>query len=139
MEGRIGFLLSTTRRKLPVNVKLVDFKAVKYPGAMETYQDFISTLEFTDKMTGLVKRSLSHRNNPAISHGLCFFQAAWDGRDDALPEERFSVLGVGNRAGLMTMAIGAILVFVGIGYAFYVKPILMRRREWPRIDTDRHG
>ncbi|MCL2648395.1 MAG: cytochrome c biogenesis protein ResB [Phycisphaerales bacterium] len=123
------FRFSALRRELPVEVKLTDFKAVKYAGAMDTYEDFVSTLEFTDKRTGEVKESLAHLNHPAMSHGFCFFQAAWDGKEEALPGERYSVLGVGNRPGLMTMTIGAILAFVGIGYAFYVKPILLRARR----------
>ena len=117
----------TERWELPVEVKLVDFKAVKFAGAMDTYQDFISTLELTDKKTGEVKHMIASLNNPAMSHGFGFFQAAWDGREEALPEERFTTLVVTNRPGLRTMTIGSILVFVGIGYAFYVKPMLRKR------------
>jgi len=118
-------------RELPVEVKLMGFEAVKYPGAMDTYLDFVSTLEFRDKKTGAVKVLKSQLNSPAMSHGFGFFQTAWDGHDDASAEDgggRFTVLIVTNRSGLKTMLIGTILVFVGIGYAFYVKPMLLRTK-----------
>ena len=40
----------------------------------------------------------------------------------------YSILGVGNRVGMAPMTIGWIAVTVGCLYAFYVKPVLLRRR-----------
>lgn len=40
---------------------------------------------------------------------------------------RYTVLGVGNRAGMLPMNIGWITVTLGCLYAFYVKPALLRR------------
>lgn len=39
----------------------------------------------------------------------------------------FTILGVGNRVGMLPMNIGWILVTLGSLYAFYVKPVLLRR------------
>lgn len=41
----------------------------------------------------------------------------------------FTELGVGNRLGINPMLIGCILITVGCLYAFYVKPVLKRRKQ----------
>ncbi|MEE8170374.1 MAG: cytochrome c biogenesis protein CcsA, partial [Phycisphaerae bacterium] len=38
----------------------------------------------------------------------------------------WTVLGVGNRRGILTMLIGCTLIAIGLLYAFYVKPVLKR-------------
>jgi hypothetical protein len=125
--GQVGFLLSTTKRSLPTEIKLLDFQAIKYPGAANSYRDYVSTLEFTDKASGQKETRIARLNEPAESQGLYYFQNSWDG--DLQPGVRFSVLGVGNRPGTDTMLIGSILIMVGIGYAFYVKPILINKKK----------
>lgn len=40
----------------------------------------------------------------------------------------YTILGVGNRRGIWTMLLGCTLVTLGSMYAFYVKPILIKRR-----------
>jgi len=122
--GRLGLVFSTTRRELPSTIKLVNFEPVKYKGAMQTYEDYRSTIEVTDKDTGKKQTLLAHLNSPAADHGLYYFQAFWDGNDDPAPGERYSILGVGNRPGIWVMILGAALVIAGTAYAFYVKPVL---------------
>jgi hypothetical protein len=124
---RIGFLLSTTKRPLPTTIKLVDFEAVKYPGASNSFRDYVSKLEATDKKTGKTQSLVARLNEPAASHGLYYFQSSWDG--DRQPGVHFSVLGVGSRPGINVMLIGASLMVLGIGYAFYIKPILLNAKK----------
>lgn len=70
-----------------------------------------------------------------------FAQAGWDssgwresqkmvadGRLKA-PYARFTILGVGNNPGIYVIATGAVLMSVGIPWAFYLKPVLMQRRK----------
>ena len=40
----------------------------------------------------------------------------------------FTILGVGNRSGIMTMLAGCVMITLGCLYAFYVKPVLRRRK-----------
>lgn len=54
-----------------------------------------------------------------------FFQSGADNED----RWSWSILGVGNREGLSVMILGSVLVTIGLLYAFYVKPILLRRRR----------
>ncbi len=41
----------------------------------------------------------------------------------------WTILGVGNRHGIWPMTLGCILITVGTLYAFYVKPLILRRRR----------
>ncbi|MBA4120088.1 MAG: hypothetical protein C0513_05230 [Isosphaera sp.] len=45
------------------------------------------------------------------------------------PVARFTILGVGNNPGVQAVAVGAVLMGVGIPWAFYVKPWLARRAK----------
>lgn len=45
------------------------------------------------------------------------------------PFARFTILGVGNNPGIHVVALGGILMSVGIPWAFYVKPWLVRREK----------
>ncbi len=70
-----------------------------------------------------------------------FSQSGWDSegweRTRALAEQgqlprayaTYTILGVGNNPGIHVIAGGAILVAVGIPWAFYVKPMILRMRK----------
>jgi hypothetical protein len=45
------------------------------------------------------------------------------------PFASFTILGVGNNPGIHIIALGGILMSVGIPWAFYVKPWILRRRR----------
>lgn len=126
---RLQLVLSTTRYPLPVRVTLEGFAAIKHRNADHSYADYRSDLRLEDLRNGQTLTSSTQLNQPTIYAGLSFFQAAWDGDDKALPEARFSVLGVGNRPGIVPMTLGAIMMMLGVAYAFYVKPILLLRRK----------
>ena len=52
----------------------------------------------------------------------------------------YTILGVGNRRGIGTMAIGCLLITIGCMYAFYVKPVLRRRKMQQAIaESERRG
>lgn len=46
-----------------------------------------------------------------------------------LNQQRFSIIGVGNNAAIRVIFIGSVMLFLGIPWAFYVKPALLRRRK----------
>jgi len=52
------------------------------------------------------------------------FQAQWDPNG-----QRFTVLGVGNRPGVWIMTAGCVVLTVGLMYAFYAKPLIVRRMK----------
>ncbi|HVT80444.1 MAG TPA: hypothetical protein VHM90_07290 [Phycisphaerae bacterium] len=125
---RVGLLLATTEHKLPSTLTLTNFEPIKYPGAAQTIADYRSTLLAADGKSE-PRKLQPHLNNPVADHGLFYFQSAWDGDENAPPEKRFSVIGVGNRPGIYVMMAGAILIALGIGYAFYIKPLLLKAKK----------
>ena len=73
-------------------------------------------------------------NEPAEHDGLWYFQAQWDppsaprfGGDPPSAGLNFTVLGVGNRNGVLLQLIGCAIAVLGMLYAFYYKPVLRRR------------
>jgi hypothetical protein len=45
------------------------------------------------------------------------------------PSARFTILGVGNNPGITIVAAGAVMMSLGIPWAFYIKPMIMRGRK----------
>ena len=52
------------------------------------------------------------------------------------PTVRFTILGVGNNPGIHVIALGGVLMGLGIPWAFYVKPWLVKRKK-QRIQQER--
>jgi hypothetical protein len=131
---------------LPAEITLDKFELVHYPGGDERsmiQRDFKSHLTIRDLGTERVTRAMAHMNNPAYwppmpravaGYGFrfpweragewLFFQAAWDAEG-----QRWTILGIGNRPGMLVMTTGCVMIFLGVIYAFYVKPIVIRRMK----------
>ncbi len=87
---------------------------------------------------GNVARTFASRLNPAQ---FKFSQAGWDQQgweqSQAMadrgelrrPFATFTILGVGNNPGIHIIAVGGILMSVGIPWAFYVKPWILKQRK----------
>ncbi len=112
---------------LPALLTLRKFELVHYPGGdgdNGPFRDFRSTLEIQDA-TGERSVGVTSGNNPIYFDGgrYIFFQAGYD------PDERFTVIGVGNRPGVGIMVGGCVMIVAGLLYAFYVKPTIIRRMK----------
>jgi hypothetical protein len=120
--------LGYTCRPMPVALQLKSFEMVPYSGGMATsntmFRDFRSTLEMTDG-DGHVETDVTSLNSPIYyDHGnWIFFQAGYD------PDGQSSTIGVGNRPGVVVMLTGCVMIVMGLLYAFYVKPIVIRRMK----------
>ena len=128
----IQLQLGNRRRPLPVELTLRRFEVVPYPGATSdtpnaVMRDFISTVSLTDPVTGDETTEVAQMNHPIyFRHGdWLFFQSGFD----PSPGHHWSILGVGNRPGVNIMIAGCIMIFVGLAYAFYVKPIIIQRMK----------
>ncbi len=149
--GSVNLAFGRLRRALPgFGLALKDFKMVPYPGT-ETPRDYVSTVQvFTgpEDFTGaehvtklnhpyiyrrpfewsdqrnIASNSLAWLGNKIVPEQYKFSQAGWDPVN-----QRFTVLGVGNNPGIYVIAFGAILIGLGIPWAFYVKPAIVRRRK----------
>lgn len=74
-------------------------------------------------------------NEPIERDGWWFFQAQWDPPDEARGGQpasaglNYTVLGVGNRRGVYIQLVGCCIAVAGMIYAFYIKPLIKRRRQ----------
>jgi len=115
---------------LPARLTLERFDAVPYDGLGSTgsslMRDFCSTLTIEDHRTGEKTTDVAHMNHPVYfgDGSWLFFQAQWD------PDgQRWTILGVGNRPGVDVMVSGCVMIVLGVLYAFYAKPIVIRRMK----------
>jgi hypothetical protein len=120
--------LGYTCRPMPVALKLQKFELIPYDGGFVggsgLFRDFRSTLEMTDP-DGRTETAVASLNDPIYyNHGAwIFFQAGYD------PDGQSSTIGVGNRPGVLIMLFGCVMIVGGLLYAFYVKPIVIRRMK----------
>jgi hypothetical protein len=118
--GEVELSFGRLRRNLPVSLRMEGFELVTYPGS-DLPKDYRSTLLVRDA-SGREETLVTRMNHPIVRHGYKFSQSAWDPENQA-----YTIIGVGNNPGVNLIASGAILAFLGIPFAFYVKPRLKRR------------
>ncbi len=123
--------LGNTRRALPCRITLNNFELIPYPGGDVNNSripmlDFRSTLTVEDLQTGDQLVDVAHMNHPVYFRDgdWLFFQAAYDGQS-----RKWTQLGVGNRPGVGIMIFGCAMIFGGLAYAFYLKPVIIRRMK----------
>ena len=115
--------------RAPVRVRLDDFELVPYAGDFtenSAMRDFRSHLTVAGE-PATVKLNSPHYFNtagPLGGESWLLYQNQWDPENQA-----FTVLGVANRPGIWPMLAGCAAVAFGLGWAFYVKPVLLRRQR----------
>lgn len=114
-------------RPMPALLTLRNFELVHYPGGSGDsgpFRDFRSTLDMQDA-NGEKSVVVTSSNNPIYldSGRYIFFQAGYD------PQSRFTILGVGNRPGVDLMVSGCGMIVAGLLYAFYAKPLIIRKMK----------
>ena len=136
---RFELLYSRRRMQMPEPVVLDDFEVRSriggFTGETSSIRDWTSQLRFVKADGGVSDPYRVHMNNPAEHQGLWYFQSQWDPPDPARRDDEVdslglnhTVLGVANREGVYVQLLGTILTVVGLVYAFYVKPVIKRRR-----------
>jgi hypothetical protein len=123
----IQLQLGFTCRPMPADLTLHSFELIHYPGGqgdVGPYRDFRATLEMTDS-TGESTTQVASLNSPIYFDDgkWIFFQAGYD------PNGQFTTIGVGNRPGVGIMISGCVMIVAGLMYAFYVKPLVVRRMK----------
>ncbi len=128
----LQFQLGNTTRPLPVRLSLDQFKLIPYPGAsVDTPNammlDFISTVTLANPDTGDSYTDVAKMNHPIYYNGgkWLFFQAAYDSSGG----HEWTQLGVGNRPFVGLMITGCVMIFIGLAYAFYAKPMIIRKMK----------
>lgn len=108
-----------------------------YTGESGSIRNYTSLIRFKDSAGAAWSEPVAVSVNEPVEHeGLWYFQAQWDPPEP--PSERnqrgsaglnYTVLGVGNRNGVWIQLAGCVIAVSGMIYAFYVKPVLIRRRS----------
>jgi len=128
----VELLFTRERRPLTNPVMLDDFVLTAtvggFSGDVSSIRDWTSVIRF-EGPDGWGPPMKVETNEPASHNGLRYFQAYWDAPRDGRDGMAFTGLGVGNRRGVLVQLAGCILAVIGMGYAFYVKPIIKRRRR----------
>src|SRR5690606_18345894 len=148
---RMELVFSRERRRLPAPVVLDDFvlheRVGGFTGDTASIRDWESVLRFVNADGSLGAPITVRSNTPGEFAGFRFFQAMWDPPADAQTGSpsaglNFTGLGIGNRNGVYIMLFGGTLSVVGCVYAFYVKPVIKRRRAaavLARLDAGEFG
>ena len=121
--GELRFIYGRAIRPLPARLTLEWLQTDFYPGRQQP-SGWASHIRKQDFDSNAVVRDKAWLNNTARAGEWTLFQSQAAG-----DHESWTVLGVGNRQGVLTMLAGCILITLGMIYAFCVKPILIRRRK----------
>lgn len=141
-DGRqVELIVARERRPLPTPVKLDDFVLTPHVGGFTgdslSIRDWTSVVRFKDPDGTWTEPTSVKTNDPASHARMWYFQAFWDAPraptegapNSGSPGMAFTGLGVGNREGVVTQLVGCCISVAGMIYAFYVKPIIKRRRR----------
>ena len=124
-DGRVLRLKFTRLRiPLPATVRTLEAEYKVHPGT-HIPKDYRCELEVGSSGG---RRTRLNLNNPVTVGAYQLSQGSWAPRDrQDQPSHIF--YGVGSRPGLWLIWIGCTLICAGFPYAFYVKPLLLRRRR----------
>ena len=143
----IEVIFSRERRRLPHPIALEEFTLDShvggYTGAVHTIRNYVSQLSFLDGGKWTDPRPIKV-NAPTEYGGLWYFQSMWDkpARGAANSGMNYTGLGVGNRNGVFIQLTGCCIAVTGMLFAFYVKPMIKRRRSMQtraKIRRDDHA
>lgn len=153
--GEVTVAFSRKRHPLPFAIRLDAFEMTPYPGS-DIPLDYRSDITIRDinadrLITGPEVSYATYLNNPAIHRAsgsslkfgkLKLSQNGWDAPQPDDPDaenvdanglftnqQRFTILGVANNVGIRIIAFGAVLIGIGIPWAFYIKPLLVQREK----------
>lgn len=129
----VEVLFSRQRMKLPHPVTMEDFELDThvggYSGSASTIRNYVSRLRFFDQgqWTEPVAIAVNH---PTQYGGFWYFQSSWDRppQPDSTDGMNYTGLGIGNRHGVHIQLAGCSIAVTGMIFAFYIKPVLKRRR-----------
>ncbi|MFQ5492364.1 MAG: hypothetical protein ACE5GE_16765, partial [Phycisphaerae bacterium] len=129
----LELMYSRQRHKLPSPVVLDSFELQTFQGGLigsnSNVRDYVSKLRFADDSGQWGEPVQMSSNNPATDRGFWFFQATWDPPGRGSNGMNFTGTGVGNRNGVYIQLFGCCVAVAGMIYAFYIKPIVIRRRQ----------
>jgi hypothetical protein len=140
-DGRsVELILSRQRLPLPTAIVLEDFVVAEevggFTGRTSSIRNWTSHVRFAEPDGGWTEPSPVTVNQPYEHGGYWYFQSQWDppsgprfAGDPSSQGLNYTVLGVGNRNGVGVQLAGCTIAVLGMLYAFYLKPVIRRRRR----------
>jgi hypothetical protein len=140
-DGRsVELILSRARVPLPTPVVLDDFEVAEevggFTGRTSSIRNWTSKVRFAEADGSWSAPQPVSVNEPIEHGGYWYFQSQWDppsgprfAGDPPSAGLNYTVLGVGNRNGVGVQLAGCAIAVVGMLYAFYLKPVIRRRRR----------
>ncbi|MDP7008346.1 MAG: hypothetical protein QGI78_02135 [Phycisphaerales bacterium] len=130
-DGRtFQVLFSRRSAPLPVPVALdsfeIDSHVGGFTGRTSSVLNWRSLVRFLGEEEITTPVSV---NDPKPYQSYWFFQSQWDPPDSTSQGLNYTVLGVGNRFGVVPMLLGCCLTVAGMIWAFYIKPMIKRKRQ----------
>ncbi len=127
LDGEIyNFFLRKSRKKLPLEIKLIDFRIKKYPGS-EIVKSYESKVEI--KHDGLVREVLISMNKPLRYKDYTFFQSSYQITPGGI---EYSILAVVKNSGRLLPYISSIIIFIGMLIHFI---LMLFRKKKIKSDT----
>jgi hypothetical protein len=130
----VEVVFSRQRLKLPNPIAMEDFELDThiggYTGSVSTIMNYVSRLRFLDNGKWTDPQPIAV-NHPTEYGGYWYFQASWDRppQSDPTAGMNYTGLGIGNRHGVYVQLAGCCISVAGMIFAFYVKPVIKRRRH----------
>lgn len=132
-------LFSRQRMPLPAPIALESFVLATniggFSGETSSIRNYTSVVRFQEPGGTWTPAQELSVNEPVEYGGYSYFQSQWDPPDEARQGGmasaglNYTVLGVGNRHGVLLQLAGCIVAVLGMMYAFYVKPVIKRRNR----------
>ncbi len=134
-DGRhVEMIFAQQSFDLPHEVALEDFVLTEHVGGFELagtsgVRDWTSVLRFSEDGKTWTEAKKVSPNKPVEQDGWWYFQAYWDPPRENDRGLNFTGLGIGNRHGVVVQLVGCTISVIGMIYAFYIKPIIRRKRR----------
>ena len=126
----IEAIYSRRSQALPAPIALdrfeVDAHQGGFSGRTSSILNWRSIVQILDGKSDAMSVSV---NEPKKYQEYWFFQSQWDPPDSTSAGLNYTVLGVGNRHGVLIMLLGCCLAVSGMIWAFFVKPMIKRKRQ----------
>lgn len=119
----VAFIYGRKRNALPATIVLEELDTQYYPGQRQA-REWTSHFRYQTAGSDEVHEGKAFLNNTYTIGNWTLFQSA-----AASDGSSWTVLGVGNRNGVLIQLIACGLISLGMVYAFAVKPILKKRRN----------
>jgi hypothetical protein len=119
----IQLAFTRVRRALPATVQIRDARYLTYPGSVIP-KDYVCKLKLS--AGGERRRETLSLNNPVHVGPYQLSQGTWSFGEGKQPMHIY--LLVASRSGIGAVWLGFILISLGLLYAYYVKPVILRHR-----------